>query len=307
MIGTQLYKGQGFGNQLWTYAVTRSIAKRNGYKFAITGREFFKGNKFLSLDFGEPINTDLSDIPVSRVPSGFDQYYVEKKIMHPVYNCDISPFDLNLYNVPDGTFIDGNMQSEKYLMDNRDTILDWFNVVSPVYDGCTIHFRGTEYRGLKDVLVPVEYYKNAIAYLQDKFGELNFRVVTDDFALAKQYFPSFPIIGRNRISNFIELKSQPFKAKLKMGPNQAAIGRDFGMLQNSKYLVIPNSSFSWWAAWTNRLAKEVVAPKYWARHNISNGFWSTGDILTQNWTWLDKSNKFFTYEKCLEEKVNNVH
>ena len=304
MIGTQLYKGQGFGNQLWTYAVTRSIAIKSGYRFAIAGCKHFKGNKFLNLDFGEHLKIDLADLPINRIPKGFSQYYAEKKLIHPVYECDISPYDHDLFNVADGTFIDGNMQTEKYLINNKQTIIEWFKLEDNYFDGCTIHFRGTEYRGLTDVLVSKEYYKNAIRYLTDKYGKMNFRVVTDDFELARKYFPNYLIIGRNSYTNFLDLKSQPLKTKLGLGPNQTALRRDFALLQNSKYLIIPNSSFSWWGAWTNQLVQEVIAPKYWARHNISNGFWSTGDILTKSWTYLDRQGEFFSYEKCFLENTN---
>jgi hypothetical protein len=79
------------------------------------------------------------------------------------------------------------------------------------------------------------------------------------------------------------------------------IARDFIALQNSRYLLIPNSSFSWWAAWTNPVSEFVIAPKYWARHNISDGFWSTGDILTMGWNWLNREGGLDTYQSCLEE------
>ena len=301
MIGTQFYQGQGFGNQLWVYAVTRSIAINHNYKFSIAGAQFFKGNKFLKLDFGEPINVTLSQSPNQRVPLGFNSYYAERKILHPVFNCDISPFDPELYNINDGTFIDGNMQSEKYLLADKKVVIDWFAVKSQNFEGCTIHFRGTEYRGLKDVLVPVDYYRNAVSYLRDKYGDLDFRVVTDDYELAKVYFPSFPIIGRNRILDSIEKFWKPFKNRLAFGPDQIAIERDFSYLQNSEFLIIPNSSFSWWAAWTNQSVREIVAPKYWARHNISNGFWSTGDILTKGWTYLDRFGCQFSFKECEDE------
>jgi hypothetical protein len=306
MIGTQLYKGQGLGNQLWTYAVTRSIAIKNGYKFSILGRDNFKGSKTFNLDFGENSRIELAEFPLYRVPTGFTQYYAEKKIMHPILQCDISTFDSDLYNVADGTFIDGNMQTEKYLIHNKKEILEWLKVPGYYFDGCTIHFRGTEYRGLKEVLVPKAYYQNALNYLTDKYGQLDFRVVTDDIELAREYFPSFLIIGRNSFMSFLDPKLQPFKNRLSLGPNQAGIRRDFGFLQNSKYLIIPNSSFSWWGAWTNQVAQEVIAPKYWARHNISNGFWSTGDILTESWNYLDRNGNFFSYEECAAENQNRI-
>jgi hypothetical protein len=194
MIGTQLYKGQGLGNQLWTYAVTRSIAIKSGYKFSILGRNNFKGIKTFNLDFGEHSRIELAEFPLYRVPTGFTQYYAEKKIMHPILKCDISTFDHDLYNVADGTFIDGNMQTEKYLIPNKKEILEWLTVPGYYFDGCTIHFRGTEYRGLKEVLVPKEYYENALNYLTDKYGQLDFRVVTDDVELAREYFPNYLIL-----------------------------------------------------------------------------------------------------------------
>lgn len=290
MIATQLYKGQGFGNQLWVYAVTRAIAERNGYEFSIAGKEYFKGNKFLNLNFGKDIEIELNEGPVHRIPLGFTNYYKEIKTVHPIYNCDISKFDPYLYNIPDNTFIDGNMQTEKYIFDFREKIQSWFSVPTQFFDGCTIHFRGTEYRGLQDVLLPISYFHNAINYLRLKYGEIKFRVVTDDFELATKYFPDFPIMGRSKFRENLSSKLIPVKTRLNVGPNQKSIRRDFASIQNSKFLIIPNSSFSWWGAWTNQEVVEVVAPKYWARHNISDGFWSTGDIKTEGWTWLDRHN-----------------
>ena len=53
MIGTEFYKGQGLGNQLWAYAVIRSLAEDHGYDFGFLGTDKFKG-KWLELDFGNP-------------------------------------------------------------------------------------------------------------------------------------------------------------------------------------------------------------------------------------------------------------
>jgi hypothetical protein len=306
MIGTQIYRGQGLGNQLWTYAVTRSIALKNGYQFGIAGDRFFQLNKYIQLDYGNPIITTLVENPVYRIPQGFEYYYAEEKIFHPKYKCDISPLDTNLTNISDATFIDGNMQAEMYISEFKNEISGWLEVKDKVFDGCTIHFRGIEYAGLKDVLLSQEYYKNAMRYMTEKYGEVEFRVVTDDFKLAKIYFPDLKILGRNKYRTLVDSELKPLKDSFSLGPNQTSIARDFSAIQNSRYLIIPNSSFSWWAAWTNRIAKEVVAPKYWASHNFSDGFWATGDILTQGWTWLDRFNDFKTSEECGFEKESYV-
>ena len=58
MIITELYNGQGLGNQLWCYAVTRVIAQKNGYDFGIMSRNKFKGSDFLELDFGKEVVGD---------------------------------------------------------------------------------------------------------------------------------------------------------------------------------------------------------------------------------------------------------
>lgn len=306
MIGAQIYRGQGLGNQLWTYAVIRSIADKNDYQFAVVGQKYFKANNFLNLDFGNSVNTIISERPVYRIPDGFSNYYAEKVTIHPIYKCDISPLDENLLNISDGTFIDGNMQSERYILGLRDEICEWYKVEGKVFDGCIINFRGIEYKALKEVLLPPEYYKNAMLYLMEKYGPMEFRVVTDDYYLAKQFFPDLPVIGRSKSKSLVDAKMKLLKNCLSIGPNQMNIARDFSLVQNSKYLIIPNSSFSWWGAWTNVVAKEVIAPKYWGRHNISDGFWSTGDILTQGWTWLDRNGNFMTSKECELERKNNL-
>jgi hypothetical protein len=78
MIVTELYEGQGFGNQLWCYVVTRIIAKKNGYKFGIKSPEKFKGKEFLNLDFGQKVigGTGPEGGPPTSLPEGIEYYYL---------------------------------------------------------------------------------------------------------------------------------------------------------------------------------------------------------------------------------------
>ena len=59
MIGTELLKGQGLGNQLFCYVTTRCIAMKQGRDFSILGSETLANNihsscglYFMDLDFG---------------------------------------------------------------------------------------------------------------------------------------------------------------------------------------------------------------------------------------------------------------
>ena len=59
MIGTELLKGQGLGNQLFCYVTTRCIAMKQGRDFSILGSDTLANNihsscglYFMDLDFG---------------------------------------------------------------------------------------------------------------------------------------------------------------------------------------------------------------------------------------------------------------
>lgn len=56
MILTEIYNGQGLGNQLACYVTTRVVAKDKGYDFGIKSPEKFKCLDFMDLDFGLPVN-----------------------------------------------------------------------------------------------------------------------------------------------------------------------------------------------------------------------------------------------------------
>jgi hypothetical protein len=62
MIITELYHGQGLGNQLFAYVTTRMLAHKLGFDFGIIGKENFgdsrvntKGFYFMDLDFGKDV------------------------------------------------------------------------------------------------------------------------------------------------------------------------------------------------------------------------------------------------------------
>jgi Glycosyl transferase family 11 len=287
VIGTTFHRGQGLGNQLWVYAVVRVIATRKGFGYGFVSPENFKGTAFLSLDMGGHPN-EIGPV----IESDFQSEYAERVVRHPISSADISPWDPELHDVSDGTLLSGTMQSEKYLEGFRGEISEWFKTSGEYFDGCVISLRGGEYRNIKEVFLPKSYYVQAIEKVRELEPGVKFVVVTDDAALAREYFPDFPVVSSGGVKRIW---------KWYIHPKSDRIGNDFSRIQHARYLILSNSSFSWWGAFTNQVAQLVIAPKYWARFNVSDGYWSNGDSLTSGWLWLDRFGKYFSHEECSAE------
>jgi hypothetical protein len=302
MITTELYNGQGLGNQLWVYCITRLIADSKKCNFSILSKNQFKGVEFIDLDFGVDIKDYTpSDGPCDLLPIGINNYYKEKKEIHSVLNIDISRSDDNLFNIDTFTKIDGNLQSTKYISGHRDKILDWIKIKKEALDenalddnACVVHLRCGDFYAQTDVFVPKSYYLNAMNVVRQKNPNVKFYIVTDQPNIATSLFPGIEIIGSSNLgSNDKMMASHHFG-----GP----VEKDFCLLVNAKYVIIPNSSFSWWAAYLNINAELIIAPKYWSRFNISNGYWATSDMVTDEFMYLDREGNLVSPQECLREK-----
>ncbi|MFA7315470.1 MAG: glycosyl transferase [Candidatus Paceibacterota bacterium] len=290
MVVTELYEGQGLGNQIWCYVVTRVITKDKGYDFGIMHPENFKGLDFMDLDFGRPIiggNGPEGERPFS-LPEGVKYYYSEHKIVHPVSMADIRIYDKNLINVPDDTKIDGVMQDEQYILHRKNEIRGWLKIKNEYdcfdyssEDICIINFRGGEFSRHKELYLTQKYWNDAVAQMQQIKKGLKFIVITDDIVNAKKFFPQYEVLHFN-------------------------IGKDYSIIKNAYYLILSNSSFAWFPAWLSDNLKYCIAPKYWGRHNISDGYWSCGYNITSGWHYLDRDGKIFNYDSCVKEFTNYI-
>lgn len=98
------------------------------------------------------------------------------------------------------------------------------------------------------------YYARALTALEERLGVLDVFVFSDDPAVAAEY-ETF----RARGATVITLPDA--------APGVAEARRDleeFALMATCRHQVIANSTFSWWAAWSNpRTDKCVVAPARW--------------------------------------------
>ncbi len=279
MIITELCDGQGLGNQLWSYVFIRTLALDRGLEFGIMNPEKFKGKNFITLDYGKKIN----ECEEGDLPNGIDNYYIEKDIWYGKYQCDIRDCDYGLLTISDNTKIGGYFQSEKFIEHRKKEIINWLQV-NPEYDCyelaneniCILNIRGGEYKGDNELILPRKYWIDAINNMRKINSRLEFIIITDDVKYAKRLLP--------------EYKSYHFN-----------IGKDYSIVKNAMYLILSNSSFGFFPAWTNEKVKHIIAPKYWARHNVSDGFWACAFNLYENWMWQDREGGIFTYDQCVGE------
>ena len=286
MIVTEIYNGQGLGNQLFCYITTRSIALENGYEFGIMNPHKFKCLDFLDLDFGKEVigGSGPEGGPPTQLPDGILNYYNEKQLNDSRFNCNITEIDEYLLSITDNKKIDGILQSEDYFIKRKNEIKKWLKVKSEkdCYDFsdeniCIINLRGGEYRSVSDLYLTENYWSKAIDNMLKINPIFKFVVITDDVNAGKQMFPNYEVYHFN-------------------------VGKDYSIIKNAHYLILSNSSFSFFPTWTSETVKYVIAPKYWARHNISDGFWSCGYNIYRDWNWMDRDGKIYSYDECISEK-----
>lgn len=292
MITTEFYYGQGLGNQLAVYVTTRAIAKRNGYEFGFTGLENFgdrryneSGLYFMDLDLGNPVDVNT-----------ITNHYREKELRiktnvsqhDATIGCDIRMIDDMLLNIQDNTKIDGILQGQDYFVEYKDDLKQWLKVKSEhdCYDFCddnicVINFR--DYEGSNELYLQREYWVNAINHMLRINPEMQFLVITENPAAAKKMLP--------------ELADNTYHFD---------VGKDYSIIKNAKWLIISNSSFAIWPTLTNEHVKLVIAPKYWARHNVSNGYWACSYNLYKEWFYMDRAGILFSYDECKRELSNII-
>ena len=253
------------GNNMWQYAVARCVAERNGYKFHI------------------PRDTEVVNLFNCSLGENSP---VVKQIYYETTHYNIQKFDPNIFSVPDNTELVGYFQCEKYIINERGKISDWFklkNSCEHIYDehniskdACILHFRGGDYKEQPDTYLQKVYWDYSMNYMRENHGVKEFVIVTDDIVAAKQFYP--------------ELRVVSFTGMI-----------DYYLLNKARYLIISNSTFSWWAAWLNNSVIETVAPKYWFRFNVSDGYWCVADSVTSRFTYVDRNGRFFSYDECVSE------
>jgi hypothetical protein len=293
MIITEIYNGQGLGNQLACYVTTRVVAKDKGFEFGIMNPNKFKCLDFMDLDFGSPVDggSGPEGGPPQTLPDGIQNYFKERWLYLP-NGSNVTIDDPNLESIQDNTKIDGIFQSEDRIIHRKDEIRQWLKVKAEKdcyhYSDpniCIINYRGGEYASVVHFHLNGKYWDDAIDRMRKINPNFRFVVITDDVERASRQFPDFEV-------------------------KHFDIAKDFSIIKNAHYLILSNSSFPYFATLLSDTVKYILAPKYWGRYNISDGYWACGYNIFRNHNYLDRYGNLFTYDECVLEfeeykKLNN--
>ena len=145
---------------------------------------------------------------------------------------------------------------------------------------CVINFRGGEYRNIPNVVCRREYWRDSINHMLSLNPNMKFIVITDDQQFANFFMP-------------FNIPSYHFD-----------IGFDFYVVNKAKWVILSNSTFGWWAAWLNKNSKLTLAPKFWASHNNSDGYWSVGESFSKRFSYVNRFGQIQNYDECKNEAQN---
>lgn len=276
----------GLGNQLFQYALGRSISYKKGTILKLDTSAFDRNYKFRNyqLDKYNIVKNDFTFIE-NFVYSNF--YRIIKKIItkfnlknkfykNIYWEKKEFDFDSNVFKVNSNYFF-GYWQDFRYFKDIRTILLDEFKLLEHLNSNnsqvmqeikstqsISLHVRRGDYLNITHQQVcDLEYYKKAIDLITTEIKNPHFFIFSDDIEWVKEN------LQINYDKTFVDF-------------NQNNPEYDLELMKSCKHNIIANSTFSWWGAWlNNNESKIVISPKYW-----QSGFLTPTGLIDTNWKLL---------------------
>lgn len=275
----------GLGNQMFQYAYAKVLEQKgHEVKIDISAFDMYK------LHGGYQLDRYNISLQASLVEEN-ERYYSTMLLSKILQKLKISNsklikeksllFDNNLLDVKDENYIIGYFQCEKYFKNIRNILLKEFIIkqepsnytkeikqkIKKSQNSCSLHIRRGDFLNEKNSNIhgvcTLEYYENAIKYLEKEEKAINYFIFSDDIEWVKDNL---------KLENATYIESEE-----KRIPHE-----DIYLMSLCMHNIIANSSFSWWGAWLNEnINKIVIGPKTWfIDKNINN---QSNDILCENW------------------------
>lgn len=263
---------QGLGNQMFQYAYVRALSLRNRVQFKLdityfidnSGHRQYGLNRF---NIRENIATpeEIYIIKNGIKPNRIHNYFFRKGLLFKPYYKQpyvaehLSRFDQNLLKINSDTYIEGYFTSEIYFKDFASQIREDFtfkslpneknkefiNQMALENSVCLSIRRGDFVNNPLHDVCSLNYYHDAVKCMMEKVENIRLYIFSDDINWVQQ--------------NFIPDAPHTFVVH-----NRPDFYEDFRLMQHCRHHIIPNSTFSWWAAWLGSCPEKiVVAPERW--------------------------------------------
>ena len=238
------------------------------------------GLYFMNLDMG--LESDASEY--TRIyQEREDRLYLPNSKHDLVHGCYVTGTDQELLHIQDQVLVAGNMQAEDYFIKYKNQIKQWL-AVKPEYECfdysrdnlCILHLRCTDYMDSPELFLKKKYWINGMENMRKIRPDMEFMIITNDTKEAEKLIPGVKAYNFN-------------------------LAKDYSIIKNAKYLLLANSSFTYFPAFTSDTVQTIIAPKYWARHNVSDGYWASEQNIYEGWTYQDRHGKLFSAEECRQE------
>lgn len=280
----------GLGNQMFQYAAARALSLKRNIPFKI---DFDDPYKFVQ----RKLSLSAFDLTVEKATwLELQKCKPKRKIEKRLFmllgkdpDCRLVKekkdysFDPDFFSCPDGAYLSGFWQTEKYFSDIEDTIRSDFKFTTTASENnllwlqkinsciaVSVHVRRGDLVTVAKTnkifgTITPQYYEQAINTMQQLYSDCVFFFFSDDIEWVKEN------IKTNYPSHYVDANDDDHNYE------------DLRLMSSCKHHIIANSSFSWWGAWLNPgKEKKVIAPAKWmSTKNISNT-----DHIPSSWTLL---------------------
>ncbi|KKS45267.1 hypothetical protein A3J20_03560 [Candidatus Gottesmanbacteria bacterium RIFCSPLOWO2_02_FULL_42_29] len=264
----------GLGNQLFRYATGRSLAQKHktGLILDVSHYEKYKLRMFELGCFNIKAEVRNSTDIFTRIARGALKFFPGQK----TYREKHYHFDPGFFDLPDGIYLSGYFQSEKYFSPIAVKLKQELTLKTITYtakkllkeidstDSVSVHVRRGDYvdnpatRKLHGVCSS-EYFRKAFDLIGKKVNEPRYYFFSDDISWVK--------------------RNMKLKAKSFFVAGNTAV-EDLILMERCKHNIIVNSTYGWWAAWLNKNPQKIViAPDKW----YLQGPKDTRDLLPESW------------------------
>jgi hypothetical protein len=270
----------GLGNQMFQYALGRSLAVKRGTKLMLDTSWYEKAQ-----EVGGVSRRAYELGPLDVIENFWQPTLVNRALLkafgHGIFTDDPEPyvFHPEALELPNYSRLFGFFQNERYFKDIRDIIVKEFTLKAPPTgrnqellreimanpQSVSVHVRRGDYvtsqtASAKHGTKGLEYYQKAVTAIKKQAPKPTFYVFSDDPEWCKD---NLKLDGP---TTYVD--------------NNTYGGDDMRLMRACRHNIIANSSFSWWGAWLNTHPdKIVVAPKQW----LNNADMDTSDAVPQEW------------------------